>query len=104
MSLDRRTYEEKRDYIRVPVDCEVSLQHTGDGRQFTALGKNLSASGVLFHTDQSLRPGECLKMHIEASRFLVSVLDATVEVVRVVALDGGQRYAVGGAITELHHQ
>ena len=102
MSLDQRSYEEKRDYIRVPVECEVSLEHNASGKRFVADGKNLSASGVLLHTDELLRPGDRLEMHIEAHQALLSVLDASIEVVRVEAMDESRSYAAGCAITRLH--
>ena len=98
MSLDQRPYEEKRGFIRMPVDCEVILEHADDGRQFMGTGKNLSGSGVLFYTDEVLRPGDRLEIHIEADQALLSVLDATIEVVRVQAIGDGLSYAVGGAI------
>ena len=102
MSLDQRSYEEKRDFIRIPVECDVNLESPADGRLFTAAGKNLSAGGALFHTDQALQPGDRLEMHIEASQSLISVLDASIEVVRVEPLGDGRTFAVGVAITELH--
>jgi hypothetical protein len=104
MSLDQRSYEEKRDYIRVPVECEVSLENSTNGKRFVASGKNLSASGVLFHTDELLRPGDRLELHIEAHQALLSVLDASIEVVRVETLEDGRAYAAGCAITHLHNQ
>ncbi len=104
MSLDQRRYEEKRDFIRVPVECEVGLENSATGKRFTASGRNLSASGVLFHTEELLRPGDCLEMHIEARQVLLSVLDASLEVVRVQPLDDGLSYAAGCAIIQLHNQ
>jgi hypothetical protein len=102
MSLDQRSYEEKRDFVRIPVECEVSLQDAASGRRFLANGKNLSASGVLLHTDELLQPGDRLEMHIEAHQALLSVLDASIEVLRVEALGDGRSYAAGCAITRLH--
>ena len=104
MSLDQRPYDEKRGFIRMPVDCEVTLEHAADGRRFLGSGKNLSASGVLFHTDEPLRPGDRLEIHIEANQALLSVLDATIEVVRVEAIGDGLSYAVGTAIQTIHEQ
>ncbi len=98
MSLDQRSYEEKRDFIRVPVQCEVTLETLDSGRQFVAEGRNLSGNGVLFLTEESLQPGDRLNLHIEATQVLTSVLDATIEVVRVEALADGSRYAVGSTI------
>lgn len=102
MSLDQRRYDEKRDYIRVPVECEVSLENSANGKRFIASGKNLSANGVLFHTDELLRPGDHLEMHIESHQALLSVLDASIEVVRVEDRGDGRSYAAGCAITRLH--
>lgn len=97
MGLDQRSYDEKRDFIRVPVQCEVSLETLDSGKHFVAEGKNLSGNGVLFFTDEALKPGDRLSLHIEATEVLMSVLDATIEVVRVEALAGESRYAVGSA-------
>ena len=102
MGLDRRSYEEKRNFIRVPVECEVALESARNGEHFSAAGKDLSAGGVLFHTEQLLEPGEQLELHIEARQALFSVLDATIEVVRVEPLPDGLHYAVGGAIRAVH--
>jgi hypothetical protein len=102
MSLDQRSYDEKRDFVRVAVDCEVGLQSAGGGERFTANGKNLSAGGVLFHTNEQLKPGDQLEMHIEAHQALFSVLDATIEVVRVQSVGDGRTWAVGSTITHMH--
>ncbi|HHH45363.1 MAG TPA: pilus assembly protein PilZ [Gammaproteobacteria bacterium] len=104
MNLDQRGYEEKRGFIRVPVDCEVVLQHADSGRRFQAAGRNLSACGVLFHTDERLEPGDRLEMHIEASQALISVLDASIEVVRVEPAADGLSWAVGSAIRIIHSE
>lgn len=102
MTLDGRSYEEKRDFVRVTVDYELGLACPADGRRFTASGKNLSAGGVMFHTDENLQPGDQLEMHVEAHQALLSVLDATIEVVRVEDAGDGRTWAVGGAIRALH--
>ncbi len=102
MGLGPRPYDEKRDFIRVPVECDVNLQLTNNGKHFRGLGKNLSANGVLFFTDELLKPGDKLEMHIEASQKLVSVLDASIEVVRVEATGDGLSWAVGSTIRTLH--
>ena len=104
MGLDQRGYEEKRDFIRVPVDCDVDLQHTDNGKHFQGSGRNLSACGVLFHTDEPLKPGDRLEMHIESSQTLVSVLDASIEVVRVEPGSDGSSYAVGSVIRTIHSE
>ncbi|TCK17675.1 PilZ domain-containing protein [Thiogranum longum] len=102
MSLDRRSFDEKRDFIRVPVDCDISLEAVDTGRHFTAEGRNLSGNGVLFVTDETLQPGDRLNLRIEATQVLMSVLDATIEVVRVEALAEESRFVVGGLICTIN--
>jgi len=104
MGLDQRSYEEKRDFIRVPVECDVDLQHEDNGKCFRASGRNLSAGGVLFHTDEPLQPGDRLEMHIESSQVLQSVLNASIEVVRVEPAGEEKRYAVGSAIRTIRNE
>jgi len=101
MSLDQRSYDEKRDFIRVPVECEMALETLDTGRRFVAEGRNLSGNGVLFVTGEALQPGDKLNLHIEATQVLNSVLDATIEVVRVEALADEPRFAVGGVIQNI---
>jgi hypothetical protein len=102
MGLDQRSYEERRDFIRIPIEGEVSLLDAESGKAFLANGRNLSASGVLLHADEPLRPGDRLEMRIEAHQTLLSVLDASIEVLRVKILDDGRSFAAGCAITRLH--
>lgn len=102
MMANQRPYEEKRDFIRVSLDCEIHLQHAASGHRFIASSRNLSAGGVLFLTEESLAPGDLLEMHIEASQALFSVLDATIEVVRIESHDAGEPQLVGGAIRTIH--
>ena len=102
MSLDQRTYDEKRGFIRMPVDCEISLEDKASGKRFQASARNLSASGVSFRTDQPLQPGDRLEMHIEAHQALLSVLDASIEVLRVEPSDDGRSCTAGCLITRLH--
>jgi hypothetical protein len=102
VSLDQRSYEEKRDFMHVPVECEISLHDADSGKRFLANGKNLSARGVLFHIDEPLQPGDRPELPIEAHQVPLSVPDASIEVLRVECVDDGLAYAVGCAITRLH--
>ncbi len=104
MSLDERPYEEKRDFHRMPIQCELSLKNESNGKQFTAAGKNLSAGGVLFYTDVPLQEGDLLELHMESSQALFSELNATIEVVRVEPLAEAGNFSIGSAIRTLHKQ
>jgi hypothetical protein len=102
MCPDRQSYDEKRAFLRIPVECELTLETAQDGRRFTATGRNLSAGGVLFHTGELLQTGDRLEMHIDSRQPLFPDLDATIEVTRVEPLSDGGRYAIGSAIRTIH--
>ncbi len=104
MSLDQRRYDEKRDFIRVPVKCDVELRRKDSDKRFQGFGRNLSACGVMFHTDEQLKPGDRLEMHIESNQALISVLDASIEVVRVDPASDGLSYAVASAIRSINSE
>ncbi len=90
-------YQEKRNFVRVSVDCDVRLRSDAGIKEFTARAKDLSAGGVLFYTDQDLSQGDRFSLHMEAHHALLSVFDADIEVVRIEALGEGG-YAVGSTI------
>ena len=102
MCPDRQSYDEKRAFLRIPVDCQLTLETAQDGRSFAAKGRNLSAGGVLFHTRELLQTGDRLEMHIDSRQPLFPDLDATIEVVRVEPLSDGDQYAIGGTIRTIH--
>ena len=41
MCPDPRSYDEKRNFLRIPVVCELMLETVPDGRRFSATGRNL---------------------------------------------------------------
>jgi hypothetical protein len=102
MGPGRQSYDEKRDFLRIAVDCELTLETVSDGRSFGATGRNLSAGGVLFHTGEPLQAGDRLEMHIGSGQALFPDLDATIEVVRIEPLSESGRYAIGSAIRTIH--
>ena len=102
MAINERPFEEKRGFVRVAVDYEVTLQQPSSGRRFTAAGKNLSANGLIFYTDEALAPGDNLEIHIEPGPAMLTTLDASIKVIRVEPSQDQGRYAVGAAILNVH--
>ena len=58
MSLNDRSYEEKRDYIRMRVDAEVSLLHAG--QVIPAVCLDLSSSGMQVQAPRTFKVGDKL--------------------------------------------
>jgi hypothetical protein len=82
-------HEEKRDFHRMEVDCPVSCVLRNGGEPFTAVSKDLSATGILIHCGRELAVGDELEVSVAEGVATVPPLKALVEVTRVQALDGG---------------
>ncbi len=96
-----RDFEEKRDYIRMVVDCEVSCTDPGDGQVYPGRAIDLSGKGICLTLEKSFAPGAELEVRIEPTQTLVPPLHARVEVVRVEPDLAGNLFRVGVSIREM---
>jgi hypothetical protein len=100
MSTASRHYDEKRDFIRMTVDCVLTLREVAGGREYAGRCVNLSSTGAMVRFDEAPALGQRLELLIEPRLALVPALNALVEVVRVLpAADGG--FEVGVSILEM---
>ncbi len=91
-------YREKRDFIRMCVECPVLLQVPG-GDTLEGRVKNLSATGMLVLCPEPLSEGTELQITIQPGSEAIAPLDARVRVVRLVELEDG--YELGLAISKM---
>lgn len=90
MSLNDRSYEEKRDYIRMRVDAEVSLVHAG--QIIPAVCLDLSSSGMQVQAPRTFKVGDKLSVRIDSEHAALKGLEAETEVVWATdEADGGQK-------------
>ncbi|ANI59534.1 hypothetical protein ACVK1X_002278 [Pseudomonas sp. PvR086] len=87
MSQTDRDYSEKRDFIRMRVDADVSLIHEGDEVQAVCI--DLSSSGMQLEAPRSFKVGDRLSVRIDSDHAALKGLEADTEVVWVKAQDGG---------------
>lgn len=95
-----RDIEEKRDFIRMQLDCPAQCTDLGSGEQFIAQAKDLSGKGLCLELSRSLSPGTLLEVRIEPATAVVPPLHAVVEVVRVEPDMSGERFRTGTTIRE----
>jgi hypothetical protein len=100
MSTADRSYDEKRDFIRMTVDCDLALNEPGGGREYPGRCLNLSSTGAMVLLDEAPALGQRLELHIAPRLALVPALNALVEVVRVLPAAAGG-YEVGMSILEM---
>ncbi|MFJ2364687.1 PilZ domain-containing protein [Pseudomonas sp. NPDC087697] len=90
MSQTDRDYSEKRDYIRMRVDADVTLIHAGD--LIPAVCIDLSSSGMQVQATRSFQVGDKLNVRIDSEHTALKGLEAETEVVWVTQQDaGGQK-------------
>ena len=77
-------YSEKRDFLRMPIDCSLRVSVVGDDREFSAKVINLSNKGILFTARQKVEVGNLLSLVLTASQADTPPMRATVKVARVV--------------------
>lgn len=87
MSQSDRDYSEKRDYIRMRVDAEVTLIHAG--QVIPAVCVDLSSSGMQVRAQRSFKVGDKLSVSIDSEHAALKGLEAETEVVWVREDDGG---------------
>lgn len=96
-----RDYSEKRDYIRMTIDCKVSYKEIGSNEYKTGNSKNLSGRGLLFSADREIKIGTLLDIDVTAANDITPPLAAIVEVVRVEMMEPDKRYEIGCLIKEM---
>ena len=96
-----REFEEKRDFMRMLVDCEVHCRSAENGMEYRGQVKNLSAQGLLFSSKQELAVGDRLEVVVRPQGGSSAPLEVNAEVVRVDVVEPGWLYEVGVAFREV---
>jgi len=76
-------YAEKRDFLRMPIDCELSFAVEDSTKQYQGKVINLSSKGILFTSNRKFPPGTTLEIILTPSNSDTSPMQATVVVARV---------------------
>ena len=80
-------YAEKRDFLRMPIDCELSFSASGSSKQYQGNVINLSSKGILFTSNAEFEAGDRLDITLTPSNSITPPMEATVVVMRVVNND-----------------
>ena len=94
-----RDYDEKRDFIRVDVDCEILFKAEGAAQEESARLSNLSGRGMMFIAEREIPVDSSLEVRIQAENQVTSPLHAVVRVVRMAKQRRGDGYEIGAIIT-----
>lgn len=76
-------YAEKRDFLRMPIDCELTFSAAGSTRQYQGKVINLSSKGILFTSSEKFDEGDRLEIVLTPSKSITPPMEASVIVSRV---------------------
>ena len=94
-------FDEKRDFIRMAADHPLQFQIVASGETGRGTCVNLSATGVLFHTDQPIATGTQLNINITPRYAVVAPFDAEIEVLRSIPNGVEGEYEIAGRILSI---
>lgn len=101
----RRTYSEKRNYVRMQLNCPVQVTELeGEFPQsYEAICVNLSSQGILLRADRSYLTGTPLKINIKPRLEISPPFTAMIEVIRCrpVGDQGGVTYEFAGIVKSI---
>jgi len=107
-ALMTREYDEKRDFIRIDVDCEIVFKELdSDGSAAEAqIGQvaNLSGRGMMFISDTEIEKNIILEVNINPKNVLTPALHANVKVVRVIKQRHADGYEIGAVIKDIYDE
>lgn len=93
------SHSEKRDFIRMRIDTELSILH--EGQVIAALCLDLSSSGMQVQAAQHFRVGDQLEVRIDSEHAALKGLHASTEVVWIADQADGQQ-KLGLRILAMH--
>lgn len=99
MSNTPLSHSEKRDFIRMRIDTEVTLLH--EGQVIAAVCLDLSSSGMQVQAPQSFQVGDQLEVRIDSDHPSLKGLRASTEVVWIAGQPDGQ-HTFGLRILAMH--
>lgn len=99
-NLNIRNYNEKRDFIRMKVDTEVTLTLDGGKKQLAAYCRDLSGTGMLIEVEEEIAEGTVCDTCLPSNNEAFPALDAKVKVLRCTPIEN-ERFQLGAEIMEI---
>lgn len=90
-------FNEKRAFVRMQADCNLSYRLSGDGKYVEGACLNISGSGILFRGRVPLEPGKAAEIHLVPENRIIPPLTAYIEVTRCDPVME-ERYDIAGMI------
>ncbi len=89
-----RNYAEKRDFIRMKVDTEITLVDAETGQSFKGVCRDLSGTGMSIEVDQYIKENGEYNTSLPSNNEAFPSFDTTVKVVRCTDI-GNEKFLLG---------
>jgi len=93
-------YDEKRDYIRMDVDCEISYKLADSKNIKTGQCTSLSGAGISFIAEDAYETGLAMEVNITPKNATTPPMTAFIEIVRSTIQDNGS-FEIAASIKSL---
>ena len=93
-------YDEKRDFIRMSVNCEINYKLTDSDQTYQGRCTSLSGAGLAFVSEQHFELGKSMEVNVIPENAITPPMTAYVEIVRSIKLDSDQ-YEIGAQIKSI---
>ncbi len=93
-------YNEKRDYIRMDVDCEITYKLADSDTVYTGNCTSLSGAGVSFISESSYDIGLAMEIKVLPKNSVTPPMTAFIEVVRCIPQENGS-FEIAASIKSL---
>lgn len=95
-----RNWDEKRDFIRMKVDTQITLALDDSEIHVAGYCRDLSGTGMLIEVDQEVGTGTTCRTTLPSNNEAFPSLDAKVKVLRCIQLSD-DKYQLGAEILEI---
>ncbi|MBL1277620.1 MAG: PilZ domain-containing protein [Ectothiorhodospiraceae bacterium] len=95
------SYDEKRNFKRMGADHPLQFRKEGSNETYHGICCNLSATGIMFTTENEITDGTELEINMTPQYSVVSPFEATVEVIRAQQNGAPGIYVIAGKITSI---
>jgi len=93
-------YDEKRNYIRMEIDCEVTYRLAGSDELYQGRCSSISGAGVSFMADRSFDTGKAMEINVIPQNTLTPSMTAFIEVIRSTQQSDGS-YEIAATIKSI---
>ena len=93
-------YDEKRNYIRMEIDCDITYKLADSDELHYGRCSSISGAGVLFIADRLFDLGKAMEINVIPKNTVTPSMTAFIEVIRSAQQNDGS-YEIAGIIKSI---